>query len=269
VHGYCCDVSQALRIGSCCTIGRSEVLCPSHLLAWTIGARLRALNNVKHHLSCSRETLQEKSDRFETQLALYFVCFAMISGNAASRSIDRTRVCLQRCFAWLESHPNQRLHILALPLLAAFFIILFRRFSRTRARATSGQRSPDAEKSPSPQLSKNPAREPGVWIPSTFKRPAAPAYPDWDVRTTKPLPYRPFRWGLYHITMGLRSMHWDEWIELDNRWPDYHRLKCDRIVERGVRCCKTAPEAFKGACELLEELCDDHDCAENAKADRW
>lgn len=56
--------------------------------------------------------------------------------------------------------------------------------------------------------------------------------------------------------MGLRTMHWDEWIELDNHYMKFHDLKAQRILERGAKCCKTAPEAFDGACELLEELCD-------------
>jgi alpha-1,2-mannosyltransferase len=56
--------------------------------------------------------------------------------------------------------------------------------------------------------------------------------------------------------MGLRSMDWDEWIELDNHYMEYHDLKKDRILERGKKCCRTAPEAYDCAVELLEELCD-------------
>ena len=33
------------------------------------------------------------------------------------------------------------------------------------------------------------------WTPSNFKRPTASPYPNWDVHTTKPIPYRPFRYG--------------------------------------------------------------------------
>ncbi|KAF2012163.1 glycosyltransferase family 22 protein [Aaosphaeria arxii CBS 175.79] len=96
-----------------------------------------------------------------------------------------------------------------------------------------------------------------IWYPLDFKRPAAPPYPDWSVTDTKPLPYRPFRYGpKYNVTMGLRTMHWDEWIELDNRFLEYHELKAKRIEERGKKCSYTSPEAFDGACELLEELCD-------------
>ncbi|PSN64318.1 hypothetical protein BS50DRAFT_602058 [Corynespora cassiicola Philippines] len=96
-----------------------------------------------------------------------------------------------------------------------------------------------------------------LWIPQDFKRPAAPPYPDWSLTSTKPLPYRPFRYGpKYNVTMGLRTMHWDEWIELDNKFLEFHDLKARRMAERGAKCSYTAPEAYDGAVELLEELCD-------------
>lgn len=50
------------------------------------------------------------------------------------------------------------------------------------------------------------------WIPVDFKRPPAEPAPNWDIHKTKPNPYRPFRWGPYNITMGIRSMDWNEWI---------------------------------------------------------
>ncbi|KAF9696465.1 hypothetical protein EKO04_005444 [Ascochyta lentis] len=99
-------------------------------------------------------------------------------------------------------------------------------------------------------------RTPGEWSPSPFRRPTARPYPSWSIHTTKPLPYRPFRYGpKYNITMGLRTMHWDDWIELDNEYLKYHSLKASRIAARGEKCCKTAPEARGAAIELLEELC--------------
>lgn len=51
-------------------------------------------------------------------------------------------------------------------------------------------------------------------------------------------------------------MPWDSWIELDNEFPKFHALKAERIATRGDKCCATAPEAFAGAIELLEEFCD-------------
>ncbi|KAK8183406.1 Alg9-like mannosyltransferase family-domain-containing protein [Phyllosticta capitalensis] len=95
-----------------------------------------------------------------------------------------------------------------------------------------------------------------LWIPSDFKRPAANPYPDWSLTETKPLPYRPFRYGpKYNITMGLRNLNWDDWIELDNHYLKYHEKKAKRLAERGTKCYHTAPEAYDGAVELLEELC--------------
>ena len=116
--------------------------------------------------------------------------------------------------------------------------------------------SPDLEKPTSRKGSafKAPERPPGVWTPVDFKRPDASPYPGWDVYKTDPLPYRPFKHGPYHITMGLRAMQWDDWIELDNHYLKFHADKARRIEERGEKCCRTAPEAYDGALELLEEL---------------
>jgi hypothetical protein len=72
-------------------------------------------------------------------------------------------------------------------------------------------------------------------------------------------------------------MNWDDWIgrlmsfifflfflnasnelrctiELDNHYLKFHADKKRRLEERGEKCCKTAPEAYDGAVELLEEL---------------
>ncbi|KAJ5725471.1 uncharacterized protein N7483_006828 [Penicillium malachiteum] len=118
--------------------------------------------------------------------------------------------------------------------------------------------TPDLEKSTSrPGAREKVIRKPGEWTPSDFKRPTAAPYPDWDVHTSKPIPYRPFRYGPnYFTTMGLRSMKWDEWIELDNHYLKYHADKSKRIEERGEKCYRTAPEAMDAAIELLEELCN-------------
>ena len=118
------------------------------------------------------------------------------------------------------------------------------------------EKSPDLEKPTSRKGSTRnaPERTPGVWQPVEFKRPTVTPYPTWDVHKTDPLPYRPFRHGPYHITMGLRTMQWDDWIELDNHYLKFHADKARRIGERGEKCCRTAPEAYEGAVELLEEL---------------
>ncbi|KAL6715178.1 hypothetical protein ACLMJK_007442 [Lecanora helva] len=118
--------------------------------------------------------------------------------------------------------------------------------------------SPDPEKPSTKKTNtlKAPERQPGVWKPVGFKRPDPVPLLDWDVHKSEPLPYRPFRHGPYHITMGLRTMQWDDWIELDNHYLRFHADKARRIKEREEKCCHTAPEAMDGAIELLEELCD-------------
>jgi len=54
--------------------------------------------------------------------------------------------------------------------------------------------------------------------------------------------------------MGLRTVKHVDWIELDNHYPHYHANKSRRIKERGEKCCRTAPEAYGAAMELLEDL---------------
>jgi hypothetical protein len=156
---------------------------------------------------------------------------------------------LYTCRSYLTSHPRLSLYIPILLLAVSYLLVHSLRNSPRPLFST--RYSPDPEK---PHSFKAVERQPGVWAPSDFRRPVAAPYPDWDVHTTKPLLYRPFRWGPYHITMGLRTMKWDEWIELDNQFPKFHADKAHRIAARGERCCKTAPEAYDGAVELLEEL---------------
>lgn len=122
---------------------------------------------------------------------------------------------------------------------------------------TTRPSTPDLEKpARRPGAREKPTRKLGEWIPSDFKRPKAAPLLDWDVHHSKPIPYRPFRYGpKYFVTMGLRSMKWDDWIELDNHYLKYHADKARRIAERGNKCYGTAPEAMDGAIELLEELC--------------
>ncbi|KAL8931108.1 MAG: hypothetical protein Q9208_000212 [Pyrenodesmia sp. 3 TL-2023] len=106
-------------------------------------------------------------------------------------------------------------------------------------------------------IPKRPAREPGTWEPVDFQRPVASPYPDWSVHTTKPLLYRPFNYGpKYANTMGLRRMPWDEWVELDEQFPQFHQSKARRIADMGGKCARTEPEALDAAYELLEEFSD-------------
>lgn len=96
---------------------------------------------------------------------------------------------------------------------------------------------------------------PGLWQPSAFRPPQPSPYPKWSIQNTKPLAYRAFRYGpKYNITMGLRAIEHEDWVQLDNHFPKYHADKARRISERGQDCSRSAPEAYPAAVELLEEL---------------
>lgn len=95
----------------------------------------------------------------------------------------------------------------------------------------------------------------GQWQPSSYVRPRASPYPDFDIHRTKPLPYRPFRYGPnYFINLGIRNASMEQWIEMDNEFPKFHKAKLDRIAERGDRLCKTMPDAYDATVELFKEL---------------
>lgn len=99
----------------------------------------------------------------------------------------------------------------------------------------------------------NKNRKPGTWTPTSFKTPTPQPYKHWDFEKTRPLPYRAFR-HKYNITMGIRSMEWDNWIELDNEWQKFHDSKVQRLEKRGTDVYGTKPEAKDAVLELLDEF---------------
>ncbi|KAG9049353.1 hypothetical protein FS837_010567 [Tulasnella sp. UAMH 9824] len=79
-------------------------------------------------------------------------------------------------------------------------------------------------------------------IPDGFRYPVIEELADFDILNTPPLAYRPFRWGPnYHITMGLRQGAWNDWIELDSRFVEYHDIKVARMQRRGNKCVQSLP----------------------------
>ena len=100
----------------------------------------------------------------------------------------------------------------------------------------------------------NANRKYGHWTPDyNFKTPTPPPYPNWDINTTRPQPYRAFR-HKYSITMAIRNMDFHQWIELDNEWLKFHNHKLERTREKKQELCVTSPEARDAAFELLDEL---------------
>ncbi|OTA57646.1 mannosyl transferase [Hypoxylon sp. EC38] len=158
-----------------------------------------------------------------------------------------------------QGYLKESVYAVALVLLLFSTMIIYiarrRRLSKGAARPSTPT-TPALEKATSGTSTlKNQGREWGKWVPSDFRMPKPDPYPNWSIEHTKPLPYRPFRYGpKYNVTMGLRSIKHVDWIELDNHYPRYHADKARRIKERGHKCCRTAPEAYPAAVELLEDL---------------
>lgn len=186
-------------------------------------------------------------------------CLVYLQGRLASMpiyvlDIEAVQQRLRVAWLWASTKSGVRpvlYSIIFLAIAACSFRAYFRhaRYRRSSARPTT----PTVEKANA--RFKIPLRDYGKWTPSTFKMPIPEPYPNWSVTDTKPLPYRPFRYGpKYNITMGLRNVKHLDWIELDNHYPEYHKTKARRIDERGHKCCKTAPEAYGAAVELLEDL---------------
>ncbi|CAE6435113.1 unnamed protein product [Rhizoctonia solani] len=101
------------------------------------------------------------------------------------------------------------------------------------------------------------------WRPQPFKYPTVTPWSDFDFENTLPPPYRPFRWGpTYNITMGIRSMNFDDWIQIDNRYAHYHVIRTRRTETGGINVVRTMPtnEEFGvpggelAARELVNEL---------------
>jgi hypothetical protein len=155
-----------------------------------------------------------------------------------------------------KAHVKEILYGLACIVFVS--VVLSRYLSRRHQTSNTRPSTPTIEKASTTQGRSNAAaaaRKPGTWTPSSFERPTPPPYEGWSIEKTKPLPYRPFRYGpKYFVTMGLRNVKWDDWIELDDHYPRFHADKARRISERGPKCCHTAPEAYPAALELLEEL---------------
>lgn len=177
--------------------------------------------------------------------------------SSAESASDFSRQRFEQCRAYF-SQDRARAVIYAVFLLAICIWTFRALLALRRDQRFTRPSTPLLEKASSATAAKlKPVtREPGSWTPSPFVTPKAEPYPGWSIETTKPLAYRPFRHGpKYFVTMGLRSLpSWSDWIELDNHYPRFHADKARRIEERGQKCCKTAPEAYDGAVELLEEF---------------
>src|SRR5699024_7278290 len=83
--------------------------------------------------------------------------------------------------------------------------------------------------------------------------------PDPDVHdptTASPKLYRPFRHGPSFVTMGIRKLDWNHWIEMDSYFLRYHEMKASELRKDFKAHVKHVDNTMtKDACfELYEEL---------------
>jgi len=109
----------------------------------------------------------------------------------------------------------------------------------------------------------NKDRRPGDWTPVDFAYPlVTPVAEALDQIT--PRPYRPYKPGRYHVTMGIRQMDWQSWVEVDSDFPAYYRLRATRLASpRGPKLFATLPDRpqlVRGGTDAARELV--HELAE-------
>ncbi|KAK5936947.1 hypothetical protein PMZ80_010885 [Knufia obscura] len=176
------------------------------------------------------------------------------SKHFCSGKFESSKQHLEATWQQASSHPHfKELVYATLFALLTIYTLTTYLIRRRRTNHPSRPTTPTTEKGTT--SFKPPPREFGKWTPSPFRLPTPPPYPNWSLTETAPLPYRPFRYGpKYNVTMGLRTAKHTDWIELDNHYPTYHANKARRIQERGDKCCRTHPDAYPAALELLEDL---------------
>jgi uncharacterized protein YbdZ (MbtH family) len=89
-----------------------------------------------------------------------------------------------------------------------------------------------------------------------FQTPVPKALEGYKLELTDPKLYRPFRHGPSFVTMGIRKMDWNAWIEMDSNFLSYHDTKVSEL-EKDVdaRVQYVDNEVTRLACfEVLEEL---------------
>lgn len=92
--------------------------------------------------------------------------------------------------------------------------------------------------------------------PSLFQTPLPVALEKFDLDATDPQLYRPMRHGPNHVTMGIRKLDWNHWIELDSNYLRYHNLKVQELnKDFGAHVDFVDNATTRDACfEMLEEL---------------
>ncbi|KAH8592744.1 hypothetical protein B0O99DRAFT_596901 [Bisporella sp. PMI_857] len=77
---------------------------------------------------------------------------------------------------------------------------------------------------------------------------------DFDITKTPPYPYRPWRVGKFHMTMGIRKMPEDDWLSLDNLYVEEQTFRNKLIRERKDAVYQCLPASNEAIEETLEYI---------------
>ncbi|KAF2009650.1 hypothetical protein BU24DRAFT_437236 [Aaosphaeria arxii CBS 175.79] len=93
-------------------------------------------------------------------------------------------------------------------------------------------------------------------LASPFATPLPKPLEDFDLSAKRPEKYRPFRHGANHVTMGIRRLDWNEWIQMDSNFLWYHDLKARELKKDFPAHVQYVDNAVtRDACfEVQEEL---------------
>ncbi|GAA5922548.1 hypothetical protein JCM1841_006196 [Sporobolomyces salmonicolor] len=120
------------------------------------------------------------------------------------------------------------------------------------------------------QERQNVSRESGAAVPGSsekemvsnngpYRFPPVTSLPEYNLETlkeTKPIPYRPFKWGpTYPQHMGIRNLSTvDAWLQIDTLYPSYLALRHSRTTQLGPKVTRTLPGYHDHALEVLCEI---------------
>lgn len=84
----------------------------------------------------------------------------------------------------------------------------------------------------------------------------APVDPSFDINSTSPRPYRPFKAGKYHLTMGLQKCEASDWILLENTYKRRTAYRRKQLKEHPEIAClvQEGPEVDAAVHEYYEYM---------------
>jgi len=78
--------------------------------------------------------------------------------------------------------------------------------------------------------------------------------PNFNIRTTPPIPYRPWKAGKYHMTMGIRKMPEEDWLALDHLYEEEQKFRSDLIKNHRNGVWQALPGSYEAIEETLEYI---------------